>query len=92
MVDNWERTPGPFGPPAEEELPMRRTILLLALLMAGCHNVNGPFEHRTPARVDDPSLSIGEQEREGRARLALPVESRAVGPNSGVEIPGPTPR
>lgn len=67
---------------------MRRIVLLLALLTAGCHNVSGPFEHRTPARVDDPSLSIGEQEREGRARLALPVESRAVGPNSGVDIPG----
>jgi hypothetical protein len=71
---------------------MRRTVLLLAVLMAGCHNVSGPFEHRTPERVDDPSLSIREQEREGRARLALPVESRAVGPNSGVEIPGPIQR
>lgn len=68
---------------------MRRTVLLLALLMAGCHNVITPFEHRTPARVDDPSLSIGEQEREARARLALPQESRAVGPTSGVGIPGP---
>jgi hypothetical protein len=71
---------------------MRRTVLLVAMLMAGCHNVISPFEHRTPARVDDPSLSIGEQEREGRARLALPEESRAVGPNSGVEIPGSIPR
>ncbi len=71
---------------------MRRTVLLVALLMAGCQNVIGPFGHRTPARVDDPSLSIGEQERESRARLALPVESPAVGPSSGVEIPGPIQR
>jgi hypothetical protein len=71
---------------------MRRSVLLLALLMAGCHNVIGPFEHRAPERVDDPRLSIREQEREGRARLALPEESRAVGPNSGVEIPGPIQR
>jgi hypothetical protein len=71
---------------------MRRFVLLLALLTAGCHNVSGPFEHRRPERVDDPRLSIGEQEREGRARLALPQESRNVGPNSGVEIPGPIQR
>jgi hypothetical protein len=68
---------------------MRRLFLLLALLAASCNNVNGPFEHRKPERVDDPRLSIGEQEREGRARLPLPVESPAVGPNSGIEIPGP---
>jgi hypothetical protein len=71
---------------------MRRTFFLVALLAAGCHNVNGPFEHRQPARVDDPRLSIGEQEREGRARLPLPQEGRAIGPNSGVEIPGPIQR
>jgi hypothetical protein len=71
---------------------MRRFVLLVALLTAGCHNVIGPFEHRTPARIDDPCRPISEQEREGRARLALPEESRAVGPNSGVEIPGPIQR
>jgi hypothetical protein len=71
---------------------MRRFVVLVALLAAGCHNVLGPFEHRRPERVDDPHLSIGEQEREGRARLALPEESRAIGPNSGVEIPGPIQR
>jgi hypothetical protein len=71
---------------------MRRTLLLVALLTAGCHNVIGPFDHRKPERVDDPGYSIGEQEREARARLALPEESRQVGPNSGVEIPGPVQR
>jgi len=71
---------------------MRRLFPALALLTAGCHNVIGPFGHRSPERVDDPMLSIGEQEREGRARLPLPVESRAVGPDSGVEFSGPLPR
>jgi hypothetical protein len=71
---------------------MRRLLLLVALCAASCHNVTGPFGHRQPERVDDPHLSIGEQEREGRARLPLPTESRAVGPNSGVEIPGPIQR
>jgi hypothetical protein len=71
---------------------MRRFVLLAALLTTGCATMVTPFEHRRPERVDDPRLSIGEQEREGRARLALPQESRAVGPNSGVEIPGPLQR
>jgi hypothetical protein len=69
---------------------MRRLILPVAILLTGCHNVTGPFEHRQPMRVDDPRLSIAEQEREGRARLALPVESPAVGPNSGISQ-GPIP-
>ena len=67
---------------------MRRLVLVVAVLAAGCNNIVSPFDHRRPERVDDPCLSIGEQEREGRARLALPEESRSVGPNSGVEIPG----
>jgi hypothetical protein len=67
---------------------MRRVLMLVALLMAGCHNVTGPFEHRPVGRVDDPRLTIAEQEREGRARLALPVESPRVAPPSGVEGPG----
>ena len=71
---------------------MRRFLLPVALFVASCHNVLGPFEHRKPERVDDPHLSIGEQEREGRSRLPLPVESRNIGPNSGVEIPGPIQR
>jgi hypothetical protein len=67
---------------------MRRYFLLLALLAGGCHNVVGPFEHRQPERIDDPLLSTGEQKRLGRARLALPDESPAVGPGSGVVLPG----
>jgi hypothetical protein len=64
---------------------MRRLFLLVAVLACGCHNVIGPFEHRKPERVDDPYLSTTEQEREGRARLALPVESPLLVPRSGVE-------
>ena len=67
-------------------------VAAIALLAAGCKNVIGPFEHRRPQRVDDPCLPIWEQEREARSRLSLPQESRTVGPNSGVEIPGPIQR
>jgi hypothetical protein len=68
---------------------MRRLLVLGILLFAGCQNVAGPFQHRPPERVDDPLFSISEQQQRGRDRLALPDESRSVGPSSGVE-PTPT--
>ncbi len=68
---------------------MRRIFVLVALCLTGCNGVVGPFSHRKPERVDDPLLATSEQQRRGRDRLALPVESRAVGPRSGVEgVPG----
>jgi hypothetical protein len=67
---------------------MRRLYFVFALAFAGCHNIIGPFEHRPVQRVDDPGLSIAEQEREGRARLPFPIESPRVAPPSGVEGPG----
>ena len=68
---------------------MRRLFLLgVVVLLSGCHNVIGPFQPKPPARVDDPLLTIGEQERKGRANLPLPDASPNVAPNSGVAIPG----
>lgn len=69
---------------------MNRLVLFGVLLLAGCQSVIGPFERRKPERVDDPSRSIAEQERVGRSRLPLPDESRSVGPQSGVLLPGQT--
>jgi hypothetical protein len=68
---------------------MRRLYLIGVLFLAGCHNVVGPLQQRDPTRVDDPLLSISEQQRRGRDRLALPDESPSVAPRSGVELPGP---
>ena len=63
---------------------MRRLILLgTLLLLSGCQNVAGPFRGRSPERVDDPALTIQEQESRGRARYALPDKSPQVGPLSG---------
>ena len=59
---------------------MRRIFLTGVLILAGCQNVAGPFARRPPQRVDDPLLSINEQEMRGRDRLALPLESPNVGP------------
>jgi hypothetical protein len=59
---------------------MRRLFLLGVLGMTGCANLVGPFQHRTPQRVDDPCLSIAEQQQRANDRLALPVESRDISP------------
>lgn len=63
---------------------MRRLMLLgVLLLLCGCQNIAGPFRARSPQRVDDPNLTIQEQESRGRARYALPDKSPQVGPLSG---------
>ena len=62
---------------------MRRLAFLTLLILAGCRNVIGPFDARPPVRVDDPRLSIEEQEARGRQFLALPDESPLAGPPSG---------
>jgi len=67
---------------------MHRILLVgLFLLMAcGCQNVVGPMQRRClPDRIDDPRLTIDEQERKGRERLALPETN--VAPPTGFEPP-----
>lgn len=66
---------------------MRYCLLLLLLGLTGCENIVGPWR-RTPARVDDPRLSISEQEKLGRQHLGLPDEAPLAGPNSGIARPG----
>ena len=69
---------------------MRRLAVagMLLLMLSGCRNLVGPFQPKQPERVDDPLFSIPEQERRGRANLALPDESREVAPHSGAALPG----
>lgn len=66
---------------------MRRMIVVGILSLAGCQGTVGPFAHRMPQRVDDPCLTIPEQERRGRDRLSLPVESPQLAP-PGIGLPG----
>lgn len=70
----------------------RHFLVVGLLLLAGCRSVVGPFEHRDPQRVDDPLLTIGEQERRGRDRLAMPEPSATVAPRSYAEFPSPSGR
>lgn len=66
---------------------MCRWLPSLLLLIAGCDNLVGPFR-RPPTRVDDPRLSIAEQEKRGRDNLAFPDQAPLAGPNSGNVRPG----
>ena len=68
---------------------MCRLFLAGLLFAAGCQSVQGPFARRPPERFDDPMLSIDEQERRGRERLALPFDRGDTAPRTRVEFPGP---
>jgi hypothetical protein len=70
---------------------MRKLYVIGFLLLAGCQNVVGPFEHRKPERVDDPLFSISEQQRRGRDRLALPDET-GLAPRPGLVTRDPSGR
>jgi hypothetical protein len=73
---------------------MRQTFLLCVLLLVGCEGVVGPRVHRdNPVRIDDPRLTIDEQQRRERDRIALPDSSPNVGPPTYLQSPGaPAPR
>jgi hypothetical protein len=68
---------------------MRHLWIVAALFTVGCTSIVGPFEHRKPQRVDDPKLTIPEQETRGRDRLALPDQSKNVAPGSYGDFPLP---
>ena len=71
---------------------MRLTTIAVAstvmMALAGCQGVNGPFSCRPSERVDDPRLTIAEQERRGRDRWALPDQTPLPGPQTWMEPPG----
>src|SRR5262245_55261396 len=71
-----------------EAITMRRLAVLAILVLTGCQNVVGPLQPRRPMRVDDPLVSVPEQERRARDRLALPDESPGVAPLSPAVPPG----
>jgi hypothetical protein len=62
---------------------MSRLFLVGLLLLTGCQNLAGPFKRSTASQPDDPSYSIAEQERRGRAAWGYPDETFLGGPRSG---------
>jgi hypothetical protein len=63
---------------------MRKLLFLALLFLAGCTNLRGPLQSQQPVRVDDPLLPTYEQEKLGRAYVALPDDPYQVGDKSGV--------
>jgi hypothetical protein len=66
-----------------------RVAVVGLLLMTGCQSVIGPFQRRTPERVDDPLLTIREQEVRGRSRLPLWNDRTDLAPNTYADRPDP---
>ena len=74
-----------------------RTLALLALLSAGCQNFDRPRDARLKPRPDLPDadgrrLPIGEQQKRGRDRYAIPEDDFRSGPRAFVDRPSPTGR
>jgi hypothetical protein len=65
---------------------MNRLLLVSLLCLAGCQGIRGPFAPREPERVDDPRISIAEQQARGRDRLALPDDS-SLSPKTYINPP-----
>ncbi len=66
-----------------------RYLLLVAILaQLGCQGVVGPLQYRQPKRVDDPYLSIPEQQKLGRDQIGMPVQSWEAGPPTEIAPPG----
>jgi hypothetical protein len=69
---------------------MRRLCLVgLFLLLAGCQSSTGSLGYRKPSRVDDPMLSLDEQQSRGRLRYSY-VEDDRLAPKTFVDRPDPT--
>lgn len=75
---------------------MARNILLgllgvFGLVSVGCKDFEGPRQVKSEGRPDLPQYTIEEQERRGRARYAIPEDTR-MAPKTFVDRPGPSGR
>jgi hypothetical protein len=70
---------------------MRRVLIvgLLLLSCAACTRFAGPLAVRQMDRADAPGYTIEEQQKRGRARLAITEDDWAVGPNAYIDRPSP---
>ncbi|MCE9567075.1 MAG: hypothetical protein K8U57_34160 [Planctomycetes bacterium] len=69
---------------------MRRVLMMVIVLLSStaCTRFAGPLAVRQMDRADAPGYTIEEQEKRGRARLALPDDDRAVGPKTNIDPTG----
>lgn len=64
------------------------TLLLMVLVSVGCQGVVGPLQRPcTPNPLDNPCLTIEEQQKFRRDRSSLPDASSAVMPRLYIEDP-----
>ena len=75
-----------------KDTPMRRSWIVLILLMAGCQNVRGPLQPQPASRIDDPRYTITEQEARARDRFAAPYDMGNTAPSLQTPVPGVPPR
>ncbi|VTU02690.1 unnamed protein product [Gemmataceae bacterium] len=70
---------------------MRRVVIvgLLVMSCAACTRFAGPLAVRQMDRADAPGYTIEEQEKRGRARLAITEDEWAVGPYAYIDRPSP---
>jgi hypothetical protein len=58
------------------------------VFLAGCQGTVGPIRRTALTdRVDNPCLTIPEQQQRVRDRLALPLDSPALGPRTDADAP-----
>ena len=66
---------------------MRWILFAGLIVLAGCQNTVGPARRACLTdRIDNPCLTIPEQEQRARDRLALPQASPLVGPGSNAGL------
>jgi hypothetical protein len=65
---------------------MRRAFLAGFVFVAGCQGWVLPFQ-RPPGPIDNPCLTVAEQQQRARDRLALPQDSPTVGPRTDADQP-----
>ncbi len=67
---------------------MRWIVGVALAALVGCQGIQGPWQRRCrPELIDDPRLSIAEQEKRGRDRLSFPEPSMDVAPRTYAEFP-----
>jgi hypothetical protein len=65
---------------------MHRNLFAGLVLLAGCQGTVGPAQRACQTdRIDNPCLTVPEQQQRFRDRLALPLESPALGPRTDAD-------
>jgi hypothetical protein len=71
---------------------MRWVLYTAFAFLVGCQGVKGPRDRRAElykSPADDPRLTIAEQEKRGRDRLAIPENSKTLVPRDYADFMGP---